>query len=164
MDIWRKIAAAGKPMLFHSGILWDGTVSSKYCRPVEFEAMLDVPKLRFALAHISWPWVDECLAVYGKFQQALAKRPELSCEMFIDCTPGTPPIYRKEALTKIWTIGYMLENNVLFGTDGGNRHYPREWKATRLAIDDAIYDELALKPEIRQKIYHGNLLRWLGKA
>ena len=29
MDIWRKVAAAGKPMLFHSGILWDGTPSSK---------------------------------------------------------------------------------------------------------------------------------------
>jgi predicted TIM-barrel fold metal-dependent hydrolase len=162
MDIWRKIAAAGKPMLFHSGILWDGTASSKYCRPVEFEAMLDVPRLRFALAHISWPWVDECLAVYGKFQQALAGRRELSCEMFIDCTPGTPPIYRKDALTKIWTIGYKVENNVLFGTDGTNTHYPGDASTVIIATDNAIYNELALKPEIRQKIYHRNLLRLLG--
>jgi hypothetical protein len=108
--------------------------------------------------------VDECLAVYGKFQSALGRRKEPSCEMFIDCTPGTPPIYRREALTKIWTIGYKLENNVLFGTDGTNRRYSPQAIAAMIAADDAIYDELALPSEIRQKIYHHNLLRWLGKA
>lgn len=164
MDIWRKIAAAGKPMLFHSGILWDGTASSKYCRPVEFEALLDVPRLRFALAHISWPWIDECLAVYGKFQNALANRPDLSCEMFIDCTPGTPPIYRKEALTKVWTIGYKLKGNVLFGTDGTGTSYATDRVLPLIAGDNTIYDALGLTPETRQKIYHGNLLRWIGKA
>ena len=73
--------------------------------------------LRFALAHVSWPWVDECLAVYGKFLNALTRRRELSVEMFIDTTPGTPRIYRQEVLTKLMTIGYDVEHNILFGTD-----------------------------------------------
>lgn len=162
VDIYRLIAGAGKPMLFHSGIPWDGTASSKFCRPVEFEAMLDVPKLRFALAHISWPWIDECLAVYGKFLSALKNRPGLSCEMFIDITPGTPPIYRKEALTKIWTIGYQLEDNVMFGSDSTSAWYAPDWVPPWIARDNAIYDSLGLTPATRRKIYGDNLLRFLG--
>jgi predicted TIM-barrel fold metal-dependent hydrolase len=163
IDVCRLVAQAGKPMLFHSGILWDGTASSKFCRPVEFEALIEVPKLRFALAHISWPWIDECLAVYGKFQNGLANRPELSCEMFIDTTPGTPPIYRKEALTKIWTIGYNVENNVLFGSDSTQTWYGQDWVPPLISGDTAIYESLGLKPEVREKIFSGNLKRFIGK-
>ena len=70
----------------------------------------------------------------------------------------------RRALTKIWAIGYELENNVLFGTDGTNTRYPGDAAANIIATDNAIYDELSLKSEIRRKIYHRNLLRLLGKA
>jgi len=161
MDAYRAIAKANVPLLFHSGILWDGTPSSKYCRPVEFEAMIDVPRLRFSLAHISWPWVDECLAVYGKFLSTKRARPDVSCEMFIDLTPGTPGIYRKEALTKIHTIGYNIADNVMFGTDCSSTYGP-EWAKTWIDTDNAIYDGLALKDETREKIYHKNFMRFFG--
>jgi predicted TIM-barrel fold metal-dependent hydrolase len=163
MPTYHAIAQAGKPILFHSGILWDGRASSKFNRPSEWEAMLDVPKLRFALAHISWPWVDECLAVYGKFLSALRSRSDLSCEMFIDVTPGTPQIYRHEALTKLFTIGYDVKKNVLFGTDGVTQEYHPEWAASWIKRDNEIYDQLGLAAEIRQNVFNKNLLRFMGK-
>jgi len=160
MDTYRAIARTGKPLLFHSGILWDSTPSSKYCRPVEFEAMIDVPGIRFALAHISWPWIDECLATYGKFLATRKRRPSVSCEMFIDLTPGTPPIYRREALTKIHTIGYEIADNLLFGTD--NRAvYLAAAAAKWIKTDNAIYDALDVGPKTREKIYGRNLMRFL---
>ncbi len=162
MDCYRAIAKSGRPLLFHSGILWDGTASSKYCRPVEFEAMIEVPGLRFALAHISWPWIDECLATYGKFLSTYKRRPGVSCEMFIDLTPGTPQIYRKEALTKIHTIGYDIQNNILFGTDGLTDYNPT-WAANWIKTDNSIYDSLGVNQETREKIYQKNLMRFLGQ-
>lgn len=162
MGTYRAIGEAGRPVLFHSGILWDGTDSSRFNRPGEFEALLEVPHLRFALAHISWPWVDECLAVYGKFQAAFRSRPELSCEMFIDTTPGTPPIYRQEALTKLFTIGYKVENNVLFGTDINTEHCAFNYAKSWIDRDRAIYDSLGLDDSAKEKIFSGNLKRFLG--
>ena len=103
MRTFRAITAAGKPIMFHSGILYDGKPTSQYNRPTNFEVMLDIPGVRFSMAHISWPWVDECIAVYGKFVSA--RRSGSSTELYIDTTPGTPGIYRRDALTKIFTVG-----------------------------------------------------------
>lgn len=161
MDTYRAIAAAGKAILFHSGILWDGTPSSKFCRPAEFEALLDVPRLRFALAHISWPWVDECLAVYGKLGQVRRDNPDC-CEMFIDVTPGTPPIYRREALTKIFTIGYKVADNVLFGSDGGTNWYTPNHVTELIRNDGAIYESLGIPLDVRRKIFGGNFTQFVG--
>jgi predicted TIM-barrel fold metal-dependent hydrolase len=163
MPVYRAIAEANRPLMFHSGILWDGTSSSKYNRPSEFEAMIDVPKLRFSLAHISWPWVDECLAVYGKFQHTRATRKDVSCEMFIDTTPGTPPIYRREALTKIFTIGYNVADNVWFGSDGCSSWYTMDWVPPLIKGDTEIYESIGLDAAARDKVFHKNLLRFIGE-
>ena len=72
MEIFRIIAKTKRPILFHSGILWDGKPSSQYNRPSEFESLLEINHLRFSLAHISWPWCDELIAVYEKFLNAYA--------------------------------------------------------------------------------------------
>ncbi len=162
MPVYRRMARHGKSLLFHSGILWDGQPSGEYNRPAGFEGLLRVEGLRFALAHIAWPWVDECLAVYGKFQNALTEAKDLSVEMFIDITPGTPPIYRREALTKLHTIGYDVENNILFGTDCDGSKYNAAWVKDVLTRDNAIYAELGLPADILAKTYGQNLLRFLG--
>ena len=162
MPVYAEIAKAKKPMLFHSGILWDGLSSSRYNRPSEFEALLEVDGLKFALAHVSWPWCDECIAVYGKFLSAYSLRPNLSVEMFIDLTPGTPPIYRREVLTKIFTVGYDIENNILFGSDSLVGDYDNNWTAEWVERDNEIYKELNLSQTTIDKIYSGNLKRFLG--
>ena len=162
LRLLERIAATGKPVIFHSGILWDGTVSSAYNKPVNWECCLEIPHLKFALAHCSWPWHDECIAMYGKFLNAMNKRSDISAEMFIDITPGTPPIYRKELLYKLSCIGYDIEHNLLFGTDCRADDYNIEWSSQCQKRDDALYDELGIGQETRALIYGGNLKRFLG--
>jgi hypothetical protein len=65
-------------------------------------------------------------------------RSKAACsEMYFDLTRGTPKIYRRELLTKLYTVGMDVEDNVLFGTDdntaGGN-----------LVFDDTILTEVTL--------------------
>ena len=81
--------------------------------------------------------------------------------MFFDITPGTPPIYRRDLLTKLFTVGYDVENNILFGTDSVSNDYHPEWVSGWLARDCDILDELGVTAEQREKIYHKNWLRFL---
>ena len=164
LAVLRAVAAARRPVLFHSGILWDGKPSSRYNRPAEFEALLEVDGLKFCLAHVSWPWCDECLAVYGKFLNAHSARPDLSVEMFIDLTPGTPVIYRKEVLGKLLTVGYDIENNLIFGTDCCANDYNVEWTKKWQWRDRGIYRKLHVKRALVRQIFAGNLRRFLGLA
>ena len=161
MKVYRRIAARGKPLLFHTGILWDGTASSINNRPANWECMLDVPGIRFATAHISWPWVDENIAVYGKIQAALRRGARASCEMFIDTTRGTPDIYRREALFKVYKVGYRVEHNVFFGTDNLVDRYdvPRARKMVR--DDTRILKALRVPPKVRAAYYADNLRRFV---
>jgi predicted TIM-barrel fold metal-dependent hydrolase len=162
MEAYRAIAAIRKPILFHSGILWGGRPTSQYNRPAGFEELLEIDNLKFTLAHVSWPWYDECIAVYGKFLNAYSSRPDLSVEMFIDITPGTPVIYREEVLTKLYTVGYDIENNVIFGTDCNTGNYNHKWAKEWIERDNGIYKKLGLGQDAVEKIYSGNLKRFLG--
>jgi predicted TIM-barrel fold metal-dependent hydrolase len=164
LDVFRAIAEAGKPVLCHAGILWDGKPSGPFCRPCNFEALIELDGLRFTLAHVAWPWIDECIAVYGKFLNARSNRSDLDVEMFIDLTPGTPPIYRRDALAKLFTVGYDIEHNVIFGTDCCANDYNVAWAQEWIARDNAIYEELGLSAETRRHIYAANLLRFLGAS
>lgn len=162
VEVFKAIAAIGKPIFFHSGILWDGADSSRYNRPVEFEAMLDIDRLKFSLAHISWPWCDEHIAVYGKFQNAYQRRPDLSVEMFVDMTPGTPPIYRQDALTKLFGVGYPVAKNVFFGSDCLTNNYSADTISLWVKTDNAIYAKMKLPKETIANIYSNNVLRFIN--
>ena len=164
LAVLKHIASLGKPVFFHSGILWDGKVSSAYNRPMNWEALLPIKGLRFSMGHCSWPWIDECIAMYGKFLNADNKGTREHAEMFLDLTPGTPDIYREELLTKLFTIGYDFENNVFFGTDCYSQHYNPDWTKHWLETDRKIMDKLGVSKTVREKIYFDNLLRFLGKS
>ena len=162
IPVYRRIAKYGKPLTFHTGILWDGCNSSEYFRPANWEGLLECPGLRFALCHISWPWCDECIAVYGKLLNAITRNGwENVPEMFIDTTPGTPKIYRKDALSKIYTVGYDVFDHVMFGTDCRVKPYNGKWSLGWRETDDAIYDELGLDARWRDSIYRTAFRRYL---
>ena len=162
MDVLEKIAALGKPIMFHSGILWDGAPSSAYNRPANWEALLELKGLKFSLAHCSWPWIDECLAVYGKFLNAL--NTGKTVEMFVDLTPGTPEIYREELFKKLFTIGYDVPNNIMYGTDCRTDNYRFEWTKKWLEIDTALFDKFEIPQKMREKIFFKNFMRFLGRS
>ena len=162
MRMMHEIAALDLPIIFHSGILWNNGASGKYTRPVNYEPLLEVENLRFSMGHCSWPWVDECIALYGKFA-FLRHRYGRTAEMFFDLTPGTPAIYRRDLLTKLHTVGYPVKDNILFGTDHITNHYDSKRAVNMIAQDNAIYDELGIPEKTRAAIYRDNLARFLGK-
>ena len=163
LSLLQKIAELDMPVFFHTGILWDGRVSSAYNRPINWEALLSIKGLRFSLGHCSWPWVDECISLYGKFQNSLTYSSE-SAEMFFDITPGTPAIYREELLTKLYNIGYNVGDNVMFGTDCSVSEYSADWANEWLERDGKILEELGVSRENLEKLYEKNLMRFLGKS
>lgn len=162
MKVYRAIANYGKPILFHSGILFDGTNSSHFQRPANFEALLDIDGLKFAMAHGSWPWIDEMIAVFGKFRSAYRQRPDLSVELFVDITPGTPAIYREELLTKLYKVGYDTQKNVLFGTDCSTNRYNIDYATQIMERDNGIYQKLELEDHVIENVYANNLKRFLN--
>ena len=161
MRVLSEIASLGKPVIFHTGILWNGKSSSNYNRPLNWEALLDIDGIRFSMGHCSWPWYDECIALYGKFFNA--KSSGKNVDMFFDITPGTPEIYREDLLTKLLTVGYYVPDAIMFGTDCSAMPYNSAWAQRWLAIDNAIYDKLGVGPNLKRKIYGENLMRFLGK-
>ena len=161
MKTYAEIAAAGKPILFHSGILYDGGVSSAHNHPILFEPLLEVRGLKFALAHISWPWWNECVAIYGKFWNTAYSREDRDAEMFIDTTPGAPAPLRAESLNRVFAHPYVKEN-VFFGTDGHANAYNIDFAKEWIQGDTKIYESMGFDEAQREKIFSKNLLRFLG--
>lgn len=164
MDVIEKIASKGKPIMFHSGICWDGMNSAANHKPANYEALIEIPKLKFCLAHVSWPWFDECIAVYGKFNNAYFTNPNTSCEMFIDVTPGTPEVYREEVFRHLLCSGYELRYNLMFGTDSNTRAYNYDWSNKWQNIDNELYNKFIPNDveDFKEHVYGKNLLRFLG--
>lgn len=160
LELLEKIEKTNRPVLFHSGILWDDTVSCEYNRPLHWEAVCRIPGLRFSLAHCSWPWYDEAIALYGKLCFNHRKDASKYSEMFLDLTPGTPVPYRKDLYTKLLGSGYDIENNLLWGTDCYANAYDSAWAQQWHQLDESIFDELGVSSETRRKIYYENRKRF----
>lgn len=115
MNAWLLAATMEKPVLFHTGILI-GMGNSQYCRPLYYEGLFRIPNLRFCIAHISWPWIEECIGLCAKWRncQRLGKT---TAELYVDTTPGTPLYSRKAALGNLWFSDFDMGKNIFFGTD-----------------------------------------------
>lgn len=141
LDIFQLIADSGRPILFHSGILFNEKPAAHFNRPIEFEYLTEVKNLRFSMAHIGWPWCDEYMSLFGKFLYFLNKNGLNRIEPYIDMTPGTPLFYRREALRQIFLAGYNIEKYVLWGSDCRS-DYDADYAEIFLKYDRAIIDEI----------------------
>lgn len=154
-EVYAAAQELGVFVQFHSGILWSRSDSSRYCRPAFFEVMWDFPKVRFSLAHIGWPWCDECIAVVQKFNVV---RPDED-QAFADLTPGTPPIYRRDAMEKCLAV--VGAEHMLFGSDSS---LPTQTVRTGMwQKDNALLKDLDVPKKDRQKIFSGNAERFVAK-
>lgn len=139
----RLIAETGKPVMFHSGVLGESRdmLAAKYNMPSSFEGLFAIKGLRFSLAHLGWPWVDDYMGMVAK--SCFTYDPEFGNRMYFDLTPGTPGIYREESLRKLYLAGYNIKNLVLWGTDGQTNDYapllPRHWEK----LDRAYMEKIA---------------------
>lgn len=177
LDAYRRMARYGKPVTFHSGILYDGLPSSEYFRPVAFEPLLRAPGLRFCLAHISWPWCDECLAVFGKLNAAngqlkpnrpgaTARKPAASLilpRMFVDSTPGAHGLWRREAFQKVYGthMRQLLVGRFMFGTDCSVHDYSVAYSRKCQDFDDALFRELGVTEREVDAYYRTSLQAYL---
>lgn len=135
------------PMLFHSGILWSQGASSMYCRPTFYECLTDYPNVKFALAHIGWPWTDECLALAGRFWLGDIRKEQ----MFVDITTGAPRIWKIDAMRK--ALSYLPHKSLIFGSDSAPWYEGyRDWVRT----DFEILNDLGATKETIKMIMHDN--------
>jgi uncharacterized protein len=135
--LWEKCVELKIPVLFHCGTTGLGAgmpgglgIKLKYVDPLPIDDVAaDFPELTIICAHPAWPWTDMAIAI------AIHK-----ANVYVDLS-GWSPKYFPPQLTR--DINSRLKNKALFGTD-----YPFI-KPDRWLRD---FEQLELKPEVRQKI------------
>ena len=142
LKVIETIAATELPVMFHSGVLGNATCSSFFNRPIDFECLFKIPGLKFSLAHLGWPWCDEFIGIYGKFELARRTSPGKRAEMYIDLAPGTPGIYRAEAIRKLYCTGYPVRHKVFWGSDLTVNNYETDCAKWWLQNDIAIFEQI----------------------
>ncbi len=152
LPVYAEIERHGLPVLFHSGILYAFEDSSRFCRPCFFEALLHFPRIKFALAHISWPWTDECIATAGRMM-AYAHEHRRPMQMYIDITRGTPDLWRKDALHK--AIEFAGATRLMYGSDSsapgdlmrsaGDAEKDRQIIVEQLKYGQDVYEQIVNK-------------------
>jgi len=147
---WEKMNDAKASILFHTGILWANEDSSRFCRPVYLEKLYHYPDIRFTMAHISWPWCEECIAVLGRLRAAEKRSGDRRPQCYIDLTPGTPRHIRKQAIANAFDY---CGDRLMFGTDCRTSNMARQ--KDHIDRDLAIFDELGLTPEQKERIMSG---------
>jgi hypothetical protein len=145
--LWETIVGLNVPVMIDVGTTGMGAgmpggmgARIRHAHPAAIDELAaDFPSLTIIAAHPGWPWVDEMTAV------ALHKG-NVYWEM-----SGWAPKYFPAQL-KI-DMRSRLQDKVMFGSDYPSLPYERIFRE---------WDELGYKPEIMEKIYHGNAERVLG--
>ena len=160
-DVYKLAEDLSVPIQFHSGILWQAGDTSKYNRPAFYEALWDFPGVRFALAHIGWPWTDECIAVVQKFKVLNARDDSRDDhQAWIDLTPGTPGIYRRDALERC--LACVGAEFMMYGSDGGVRD--SDGPQIRWKRDVDLLPELGCSQEDLENIFAANARKFLTRG
>ncbi len=142
LEVIQAMADTGLPVMFHSGVDNIPHISSRNVRPMAFEPLLKVKGLRFSLAHIGWPWCDEFVGTMAKFMFARSGGLKDAPEFFTDVTPGTPGIYRREAMRKLYLTGFDVRPCTFWGTDQVVNSYNPDLTRRMLARDRGIAAEI----------------------
>jgi predicted TIM-barrel fold metal-dependent hydrolase len=145
--LYEVIEELGVPALFHTGqtgigagVPGGGGIRLKYSNPMLVDDVaVDFPELRIILAHPSFPWQDEALAV-------ATHKPYVHIDL-----SGWSPKYFPPQLVRY--ANSLLQDKVLFGSD-----YPVITPDRWLAD----FEKLDIKPAIRPKILKENAARLLG--
>jgi predicted TIM-barrel fold metal-dependent hydrolase len=144
--LYEVIQELGVPAIFHtgqsgigSGMRGSGGIRLKYSNPIVLDDVaVDFPDLKIILAHPSFPWQDEALAVAARHTN-----------VYIDLS-GWSPKYFPQSLVQY--ANTLLKNKVLFGSDFPLLP-PERWIAD--------FDKLDIKPDVRPLIMKENAIRLL---
>jgi hypothetical protein len=147
--LYEVIAAAGLPALFHTGQTGAGAgqpggggIRLAYSNPIYLDDVAaDFPGMPIILAHPSFPWQEEALAVARHKPQVYIDLSGWSPEYF-------PPVLVQYANT-------VLKDKMLFGTDFPMLT-PELWRGD--------LDKTAIRDDVKPGIYKDNAARLLGLA
>jgi predicted TIM-barrel fold metal-dependent hydrolase len=147
--LFEVIQAAGLPALFHTGQTGVGAkqrggggIRLSYSNPMYLDDVaVDFPDLTIVLAHPSFPWQEEALAV-------ATHKPRV----YIDLS-GWSPKYFPPLLVQY--ANTLLKDRMLFGTDFPMLT-PERWMAD--------LDKTSLREEVRPGLFKDNAARMLGLA
>ncbi|MBB4905026.1 amidohydrolase family protein [Actinophytocola algeriensis] len=147
--LYEVLAEHGTIALFHSGqtgigagLPGGGGIRLKYANPLLVDDVaVDFPELPIILAHPSFPWQDEALAV-------ATHKPTVHIDL-----SGWSPKYFPPQLVRY--ANTLLRDKVLFGSDFPVLT-PDRWLAD--------FDTLEIKPEVRPMILRDNAVRLLRLA
>jgi predicted TIM-barrel fold metal-dependent hydrolase len=145
--LYEVIAEHKLPALFHTGQTGVGAkmrggmgIRLKYSNPIHVDDVAaDFPDMTIILAHPSFPWQDEALAV-------ATHKPNV----YIDLSGWAPKYFPANLVQYANTL---LKDRILFGTDFPVLT-PERWIAE--------FEKLPLKPEVRPLILKENAIRLLG--
>ena len=145
--LYEVIEELGAIALFHTGqtgigagVPGGGGIRLKYSNPLDVDDVAaDFPGLRIVLAHPSFPWQDEALAV-------ATHKPTVHIDL-----SGWSPRYFPPQLVRY--ANTLLKDKVLFGSDFPVIA-PDRWLAD--------FGQLEIKPEVRPLILKENAARLLG--
>jgi hypothetical protein len=148
-DIYKLCQRYNKPIMFHAGLSMEPNAPTKYSRPIEFEAVaLRYPDVKFCLAHLGWPWVDETLMMILKYPNVYTDTSLLymdSPEAFYD------QIFLKN-MGPMW-IDRNFNNKVMFGSN-----HPR-FRPVRLKNG---IESLSMHQKTKERILGLNAMTFLG--
>jgi len=145
--VYEAIAEAGLPAIFHSGqtgigagLAGGGGIRLKYSDPMFLDDVaVDFPSLPIIIAHPSFPWQDNALAV-------ATHKPNV----YIDLSGWSPRYFPPQLVQYANTL---LKHKMLFGSD-----YP-VITPDRWMKD---FETLDIRPEVRPLILKHNAIRLLG--
>lgn len=146
-DLYEAIADEGGIALFHTGQTGVGSgmrsgngMRLKYSNPMFLDDVaVDFPDMKIILAHPSFPWQEESLAV-------AQHKPNV----YIDLS-GWSPKYFPEILVKY--CNSLIKDKVLFGSDWP-MITPERW------LSD--FEKIGIKDEVRAGIIKDNAVKLLG--
>ncbi|WP_431188603.1 amidohydrolase family protein [Arthrobacter crystallopoietes] len=144
--LYEVIQELGVPALFHtgqsgigSGMPGSGGIRLKYSNPLVLDDVaVDFPELKIIIAHPSFPWQDEALAVAARHTN-----------VYIDLSGWSPKYFPANLVQYANTL---LRRKVLFGSDFPLLP-PDRWIAD--------FEKLEIKPEVRPMIMKDNAIRLL---
>lgn len=138
-----------KPILFHAGLSWEPDTLTRYAHPLAFEEVaLTFPTLRFCLAHMGWPWVQETCMLLIKYENVYAD----TAMGYLDSPREFFQKVFRQDMGEHW-LEHNFAQKVMFGSNA-----PR----FRPVVVKQALEALPLRPRTRQLLLGGNALRFLG--
>ncbi len=73
MQVFSEAVRLRKPVFLQQGIHFNAAAKMEFARPSLLdEVARDLPQLRMVIAHMGYPWIDECVVLLGKHPHVFA--------------------------------------------------------------------------------------------